>query len=294
MKIGFIGLGNMGRGMALNLVKAKHDVNIYDLNKDVIGELNKRGCIGCSDIISTVKDRDVVITMLPEGSHVRDVYLGSSSIIENCNENTLLIDCSTIDIASIKAVGIKANKNNMHIIDAPVSGGVVGADNGTLTFMVGGKEESFNLALPILKDMGKKVVHAGDLGSGQAAKICNNMILGITMIALSESFTMAKKLGLDQNKFFEISSKATGMSWAMLNHLPVANIIETAAANNNFKPGFAASMMVKDLTLAQSTAASLNLNTPLGSLALDMYKDFIKKGNGDLDYTAIIKLIEDN
>ena len=294
MKIGFIGLGNMGRGMALNLVKAKHDVNIYDLNKDVIGELNKRGCIGCSDIISTVKDRDVVITMLPEGSHVRDVYLGSSSIIENCNENTLLIDCSTIDIASIKTVGIKANKNNMHIIDAPVSGGVVGADNGTLTFMVGGKEESFNLALPILKDMGKKVVHAGDLGSGQAAKICNNMILGITMIALSESFTMAKKLGLDQNKFFEISSKATGMSWAMLNHLPVANIIETAAANNNFKPGFAASMMVKDLTLAQSTAASLNLNTPLGSLALDMYKDFIKKGNGDLDYTAIIKLIEDN
>ena len=294
MKIGFIGLGNMGRGMALNLVKAKHDVNIYDLNKDVIGELNKRGCIGCSDIISTVKDRDVVITMLPEGSHVRDVYLGSSSIIENSNENTLLIDCSTIDIASIKAIGIKANKNNMHIIDAPVSGGVVGADNGTLTFMVGGKEESFNLALPILKDMGKKVVHAGDLGSGQAAKICNNMILGITMIALSESFTMAKKLGLDQNKFFEISSKATGMSWAMLNHLPVANIIETAAANNNFKPGFAASMMVKDLSLAQSAAASVNLNTPLGSLALDMYKDFIKKGNGDLDYTAIIKLIEDN
>ena len=142
--------------------------------------------------------------------------------------------------------------------------------------------------------MGKKVVHAGDLGSGLAAKICNNMLLGITMIALSESFTMAKKLGLDQNKFFEISSKATGMSWAMLNHLPVADIIETAAANKGFKPGFAASMMVKDLSLAQASAASVNLNTPIGSLALDMYKDFVKQGNGDLDYTAIIKLIEDN
>ncbi len=294
MKIGFIGLGNMGSGMALNLVKAKHDVHIYDLNKDIVDGLTKKGCSGCSDIINTVKDRDVIITMLPEGSHVREVYLGSSGIIENSNKKTLLIDCSTIDIESIKTVGIKANQYNMNIIDAPVSGGVVGADNGTLTFMVGGNEESFNLALPILNNMGKKVVHAGDLGSGLAAKICNNMILGITMIALSESFTMAKKLGLDQNKFFEISSKATGMSWAMLNHLPVADIIETAAANKGFKPGFAASMMVKDLSLAQASAASVNLNTPIGSLALDMYKDFVKQGNGDLDYTAIIKLIEDN
>ena len=294
MKIGFIGLGNMGSGMALNLVKAKHDVHIYDLNKHIVDGLTKKGCIGCSDIINTVKDRDVIITMLPEGSHVREVYLGSSGIIENSNKKTLLIDCSTIDIESIKTVGIKANQYNMNIIDAPVSGGVVGADNGTLTFMVGGNEESFNLALPILNNMGKKVVYAGDLGSGLAAKISNNMILGISMIALSESFTMAKKLGLDQNKFFEISSKATGMSWAMLNHLPVADIIETAAANKGFKPGFAASMMVKDLSLAQASAASVNLNTPIGSLALDMYKDFVKQGNGDLDYTAIIKLIEDN
>ena len=294
MKIGFIGLGNMGSGMALNLVKDNQEVNIYDINKDVIDDLSEKGCIGCSDIISAVKNRDVVITMLPEGTHVRDVYLDKLGVIENSNENTLLIDCSTIDIESIKTVGVEANQNNMSIIDAPVSGGVVGADNGTLTFMVGGSEESFNLALPILNVMGKKVVHAGGLGAGLAAKICNNMILGISMIALSESFAMAKKLGLEQSKFFEISSKATGMSWAMLNHLPVADIIETAAANNYFKPGFAASMMVKDLSLAQSAATTVNLNTPLGSLALDMYKDFVSQGNGALDYSAIIKLIEDN
>ena len=294
MKIVFIGLGNMGSGMALNLVKDNQEVNIYDINKDVIDDLSAKGCVGCSDIISAVKNRDVVITMLPEGTHVREVYLDKLGVIENSNKNTLLIDCSTIDIESIKTVGDKANQNNMHIIDAPVSGGVVGADNGTLTFMVGGSEESFNLALPILNVMGKKVVHAGGLGAGLAAKICNNMILGISMIALSESFAMAKKLGLEQSKFFEISSKATGMSWAMLNHLPVADIIETAAANNYFKPGFAASMMVKDLSLAQSAATTVNLNTPLGSLALDMYKDFVSQGNGALDYSAIIKLIEDN
>jgi len=294
MKIAFIGLGNMGRGMALNLLKAGHEVNIYDINTNIIAQLSKKGCTGHINLINAVNDVSVVITMLPEGSHVREVFLGKTGIINNVQENTILIDCSTIDIESIKNVGEEALKNNMHIIDAPVSGGVVGADNGTLTFMVGGKEESFNLALPILNNMGKKIVHAGDLGAGQVAKICNNMILGISMIALGESFTMAKQLGLDQSKFFEISSKATGMSWAMLNHLPVADIIDTAAANNNFKPGFAASMMVKDLSLAQSAASSVNLETPFGALALEMYKKFINEGNGDLDYSAIIKLIDNN
>ena len=294
MKIAFIGLGNMGSGMALNLVKACHEVHIYDINTNTVDKLSKKGCIGHTNIISTVKEVSAVITMLPEGSHVREVFLGKTGVIENVKENTVLIDCSTIDIDSIKKVGKEAIKNNMHIIDAPVSGGIVGADNGTLTFMVGGREESFSLALPILNNMGKKIVHAGDLGAGQVAKICNNMILGISMIALGESFTMAKQLGLDQSKFFEISSKATGMSWAMLNHLPVADIIDTTAANNNFKPGFAASMMVKDLSLAQSAASSVNLKTPIGALALEMYKKFINEGNGDLDYSAIIKLIDNN
>lgn len=294
MNIGFIGLGNMGKGMALNLVKAKHEVKVYDINPDAVNYLNSNGCTGCKDIANTVSNVDIVISMLPEGSHVREVYLSKNGVIESANNNTLLIECSTIDVDTIKNVGEVAYNNKMKIIDAPVSGGIVGADNGTLTFMVGGKKDSFNKAYPILNNMGKNVIHAGELGAGLAVKICNNMILGATMILLGESFTMAKKLGLDQKKFFDISSKATGMSWAMLNHLPVANIIETSAANNGFKPGFAADMMLKDLSLAQSAATSVGIKTPIGMEALNMYKKFVRQGNGSLDYSAIIKLIEDN
>ena len=283
MKIAFIGL-----------LKVNYEAHVYDIDKKIIESLNNMGFVIHNKMENVVKNVDVVVTMLPEGKHVREVYLSDNGIIKNVKENIILIDCSTIDIQSIKEVESKAKNKNLFLIDAPVSGGVVGADEGTLTFMVGGSVESFNLALPILKNMGKKVVHAGDLGAGQAAKICNNMILGTTMIALSESFTMAKKLGIDQKTFFDISSKATGMSWAMLNHLPVANIIKTAAANNNFKPGFAAKMMLKDLSLAQSAASSVKLNTPLGALVLEMYKNFIEAGNGELDYTAIIKMIEDS
>ena len=294
MNIGFIGLGNMGKGMALNLVKAGHKVSVYDINTEVVNNLNSKGCVGCSDLLTLVSDVEVVISMLPEGSHVRDVYLNENGVIAHANKDTLLIECSTIDINTIKNVGEIATNKGMRIIDAPVSGGIVGADNGTLTFMVGGSEVNFNSALLILSDMGKNVIHAGELGAGLAVKICNNMILGTTMIALAESFTMAKKLGLDQKKFFEISSKATGMSWAMLNHLPVANIIETSSANNNFKPGFAAEMMLKDLSLAQNAADSVNISTPIGLKALDMYKEFINQGKGSLDYSAIIKLIEES
>ncbi len=294
MNIGFIGLGNMGKGMALNLVKAKHEVKVYDINPDAVNYLNSNGCTGCKDIANTVSNVDIVISMLPEGSHVSEVYLSKNGVIESANNNTLLIECSTIDVETIKNVGEVAYNNKMKIIDAPVSGGIVGADNGTLTFMVGGKKDSFNKAYPILNNMGKNVIHAGELGAGLAVKICNNMILGATMILLGESFTMAKKLGLDQKKFFDISSKATGMSWAMLNHLPVANIIETSAANNGFKPGFAADMMLKDLSLAQSAATSVGIKTPIGMEALNMYKKFVRQGNGSLDYSAIIKLIEDN
>jgi 3-hydroxyisobutyrate dehydrogenase len=294
MNIGFIGLGNMGKGMALNLVKAGHNVNVYDINTEVVSYLNSKGCVGCSDILTLVSDVEVVISMLPEGSHVRDVYLNENGVIAHANKDTLLIECSTIDINTIKNVGEIATNKGMRIIDAPVSGGIVGADNGTLTFMVGGSEVNFNSALSILSDMGNNVIHAGELGAGLAVKICNNMILGTTMIALAESFTMAKKLGLDQKTFFDISSKATGMSWAMLNHLPVANIIETSSANNNFKPGFAAEMMLKDLSLAQNAADSVNISTPIGLKALDMYKEFINQGKGSLDYSAIIKLIEES
>jgi len=294
MKIAFLGLGNMGKGMALNLLNANHEVHIYDVNAEAMSVLEEYNFIIHKSIEDAVESVEVVITMLPEGKHVKDVYLGDKGVINNVKPNTILIDCSTIDINSLREVEKKAKIEGLIILDAPVSGGVVGADNGTLTFMVGASEDEFNLISPLLLNMGKKVVHAGDVGAGQAAKICNNMILGTTMVALSESFTMAKKLGLDLNTFFEISSKATGMSWAMLNHLPVAGIIETAAANNNYKPGFAASMMLKDLTLAQDTASSVNLETPLGSLTQKLYKQFTESGNGELDYTAIIKMIEKN
>ena len=294
MKIAFIGLGNMGSGMASNLVKAAHEVHIYDINPEIIRHLNNKGFVIHQNLDTAVKDTDAVVTMLPEGKHVKEVYLSENGVINNVKENTILIDCSTIDIESIKEVGKEANINSLSIIDAPVSGGIVGAIKGNLTFMVGGTNDSFNLSLPILKNMGHKVIHAGELGAGQAAKICNNMILGISMIALGESFTMAKRLGLDQKKLSEISSKASGMSLAMLNHLPVAGIIETAAANVNFKPGFSASMMVKDLSLAQSAAKSVNLNTPIGSLALKMYKEFVGNGRGNLDYSAIIKMIDNS
>ena len=249
MKIAFLGLGNMGKGMALNLLNANHEVHIYDVNAEAMSELEEYNFVTHNSIDDAVENVEVVITMLPEGKHVKDVYLGDRGVINNVKPNTILIDCSTIDMNSLREVEKKAKIEGLLILDAPVSGGVVGADNGTLTFMVGASEDEFNLISPLLLNMGKKVVHAGDVGAGQAAKICNNMILGTTMVALSESFTMAKKLGLDLNTFFEISSKATGMSWAMLNHLPVAGIIETAAANNNYKPGFAASMMLKDLSL---------------------------------------------
>ena len=294
MKIAFLGLGNMGKGMALNLLNANHEVHIYDVNAEAMSVLEEYNFIIHKSIEDAVESVEVVITMLPEGKHVKDVYLGDKGVINNVKPNTILIDCSTIDMNSLREVEKKAKIKGLLILDAPVSGGVVGADNGTLTFMVGAGEDEFNLISPLLLNMGKKVVHAGDVGAGQAAKICNNMILGTTMVALSESFTMAKKLGLDLNTFFEISSKATGMSWAMLNHLPVAGIIETAAANNNYKPGFAASMMLKDLTLAQDTASSVNLETPLGSLTQKLYKQFTESGNGELDYTAIIKMIEKN
>ena len=292
MNIAFLGLGNMGKGMALNLLKANHDVHVYDVKLEVLEGLVKHNFVIHKNIISAVKNADTVITMLPEGKHVKEVYLGDEGVIKNVKSGAILIDCSTIDITSLKEVENAAKSEELVMLDAPVSGGVVGADQGTLTFMVGGKKEHFDLIVPLLENMGNKVVHAGNIGAGQAAKICNNMILGTTMIALSESFTMAKKLGLDLNTFFEISSKATGMSWAMLNHLPVAGIIDTAAANNNYKPGFAATMMLKDLSLAQETASSVDLETPLGALTQKLYKDFTESGNGNLDYTAIIKMID--
>ncbi|PPR30769.1 MAG: 3-hydroxyisobutyrate dehydrogenase [Alphaproteobacteria bacterium MarineAlpha9_Bin2] len=291
MKIAFIGLGNMGEPMASNLANAGYEVYAYDVMKQKTISAEKKGCIKKESLKSAVKGVDFVVTMLPEGRHVKEAYLTKEGIVNNASPGTILIECSTIDVETTKKVGEVALCKDLFMIDCPVSGGTSGAVNSTLTFMVGGNSETLKLSLPLLNVMGKKIVHVGELGSGQAAKACNNMLLGISMIALGEAFTLADKLGLDQKKLFQISSEGSGMSWAMLNHLPVSGIVDTAASNNNFKAGFAAHMMLKDLTLALSAADSTNFKCPIGSLTKSLYEKFVKSGGGSLDYSAIIKLI---
>ncbi|RMD64374.1 MAG: 3-hydroxyisobutyrate dehydrogenase [Alphaproteobacteria bacterium] len=289
--IGFIGLGNMGGPMAQNLVKAGHAVTGFDVVPAAIEAAKAAGITPAADARAAAAEADVVITMLPAGEHVRAVYTGPDGIIAAAKAGALLIDCSTIDVNSARAVHAAAAEAGLDMLDAPVSGGVAGAANATLTFMVGGSDAAFARAKPIFEAMGRNVVHAGGAGNGQAAKVCNNMILGITMIGISEAFALAEKLGLEAQKLFDISSKSSGSCWAMLNHLPVPGIVETSAANRDYKPGFAAAMMHKDLKLSQEAAAQAGAATPLGAEATALYTMFVNAGNGGLDYSAIIKMI---
>lgn len=289
--IGFIGLGNMGGPMAANLVKAGHAVKGFDVVSASVKAAEANGVERADSARAAAEGVEAVVTMLPAGEHVVAVCSGDDGIIGAAAPGALLIDCSTIDVASARAVHRAAEVAGLQMLDAPVSGGVTGAAGGTLTFMVGGAEDAFARGKPLLEAMGKTIVHAGGPGNGQAAKVCNNMILGVSMIAISEAFTMADKLGLDPQKLFDISSKASGSCWAMLNHLPVPGIVETAAANRDYKPGFAAAMMHKDLKLAQAAAAQAGVATPLGAEAAALYTMFVNAGNGGLDYSAIIKLI---
>jgi len=283
--IGFIGTGNMGGPMVANLVKAGH---VVDAARDAARGAGARVADSANDAAAAA---DVVITMLPAGEHVRAVYLGDGGLIAAAKSGALLIDSSTIDVETARVVNQAAADAGYEMLDAPVSGGVAGALAGTLTFMVGGTDAAFARAEPVLDIMCGKIVHAGPAGNGQAAKICNNMILGITMIGISEAFTLADRIGLDAQKLFDISSTASGSCWAMVNHLPVPGIVETAAANRDYKPGFSAAMMHKDLTLAQAAANTAGASTPLGAHAAALYTDFIDGGHGGLDYSAIIKLI---
>jgi 3-hydroxyisobutyrate dehydrogenase len=289
--IGFIGLGNMGGPMAKNLVQAGHTVRGFDVVASALEAAKAAGVEPAASAPAAARGVEVLITMLPAGQHVRSVYTGPDGVIAAADEGTLLIDCSTIDVATARAVNEAAKQSGLEMLDAPVSGGVAGAAAGTLTFMVGGSEDAFARGLPYFEVMGRTVVHAGGSGNGQAAKVCNNMILGITMIGISESFTMAEKLGLDPKKLFDISSKASGSCWAMLNHLPVPGIVETSAANRDFKPGFSAAMMHKDLKLSQEAAAQAGVATPMGAEATALYTMFVNAGNGGLDYSAIVKMI---
>ena len=291
-KIGFIGLGNMGGPMAGNLVKAGHNVKGFDLAPASVKAAEAAGVTAVGSIAEAARGVDVVITMLPAGEHVRQVYTGEDGVLAVAAKGTLAIDSSTIDVGSARTVHEAATKAGIEMLDAPVSGGVAGASTGTLTFMVGGSDAAFARGKPIFEGMGRNIVHAGGPGNGQVAKVCNNMILGITMIGISEAFTLGEKLGLDAQKLFDISSKASGSCWAMLNHLPVPGIVEASAANRDYKPGFAAAMMLKDLKLSQESAAQAGAATPLGAQAAALYAQFVDAGHGGLDYSAIIKMLQ--
>ncbi|MFQ5958201.1 MAG: 3-hydroxyisobutyrate dehydrogenase [Alphaproteobacteria bacterium] len=291
MDIGFIGVGNMGGPMVRNLIEAGHKVTAFDVIEAARETAKQAGATVAGSAAEAAKAGEIVITMLPAGEHTREVYLGSGDVIAAAKSGTLLIDCSTIDVETARAVDRAAADAGLEMLDAPVSGGVAGAEAATLTFMVGGTDAAFARGEPILEVMGKTIVHTGPAGNGQAAKICNNMILGITMIGISEAFTLAERLGLDARTLFDISSKSSGSCWAMLNHLPVPGIVETSAANRDYQPGFAAAMMHKDLKLAQAAANASGAATPLGAQAAALYTLFVNAGNGGLDYSGIIRMI---
>ncbi len=292
-RIGFVGLGNMGLPMAQNLIKAGHQVEGVDLNPVSIEKLKAAGGTIAETHKVAAARGDVVITMLPAGKHVRDVYLGPAGIIENASPGTLLIDCSTIDVETARDVAAAAEARGLMMLDAPVSGGVGGATAGTLTFMVGGSVQAFTRAQSILEKMGKTIVHAGGAGNGQAAKICNNMILGVSMIAVSEAFVLAEKLGLDHQKLFDISSKSSGQCWSLTTYCPVPGPVPTSPANRDYQPGFTADMMLKDLKLAQEAAKASGAKTPLGANAERIYSSYAESGEGGRDFSGIIRFLRD-
>ncbi len=289
--IGFIGLGNMGGPMAVNLHKAGHQVKGFDLSPEAL-ELAQQAGIEASDDLSAAVDHvDVVITMLPAGKHVKAVYCEENGLIATVGENTLLIDCSTIDVETAREVATQAEQAGLSMLDAPVSGGVGGAVAGSLTFMVGGSDAAFAQAEPYLAQMGKNIIHAGGAGTGQAAKICNNMILGVSMIAVSEAFVLAEKLGLDKQKLYDISSTASGQCWALTSYCPVPGPLPASPANRDYQAGFTVAMMLKDLRLAQEAANASGATTPLGHEAMNLYSQYDEAGKSHLDFSAIVKHI---
>ncbi|HZQ00918.1 MAG TPA: 3-hydroxyisobutyrate dehydrogenase [Reyranella sp.] len=289
-KIAFIGLGNMGGPMAANLCKAQHHVTAFDLSEPALAKAVEHGAHRAKSTAEAVKDAEIVVTMLPAGKHVREVY--EKDVLPHAAKGALLIDCSTIDVDSAKHVATLAKKAGFEMIDAPVSGGVGGATAGTLTFMCGGPQSTFAKARPILEKMGKNIVLAGDSGSGQAAKICNNMMLAISMIGVSEGFMLAKRLGLDFQKLFDIASTSSGQSWAMTTYCPVPGPVPTSPANRDYQAGFTAAMMLKDLLLAQQAANAVNASTPLGASAAQLFNMFVASGNGAKDFSGIIKMLD--
>ena len=292
MQIAFIGLGNMGGPMAANLVSAGHEVYGFDRSAPAMEQAARLGVQTAPSPAAACHGAEAVITMLPAGQHVQEVYTGRAGVLAALTQATLLVDASTIDVTTARDLAARAGVDRHRMLDAPVSGGVTGAENATLTFMVGGDSDAFDSARPLFDAMGSKAVLAGGPGAGQAAKACNNMLLGISMIGLAEAFTLGERLGIKPETLFAIASAASGCSWAMLHHLPIPGIVETSSANRDFQPGFAAAMMLKDLTLAQEAAVETGTVTPLGAQAQKLYAEFVEGGGGTLDYAAVIRLIQ--
>ena len=290
MKIAFIGLGNMGGGMAANLAKAGHEVRAFDLSEEALARAVEAGCSRAASAAEAVTGAEAVVTMLPAGKHVASVYEGD--VFPNAAPGTLLLDCSTIDVATARSNIEAATANGLVAVDAPVSGGIAAANAGTLTFMVGGTDEGFARAQPILGQMGKAVIHAGDAGAGQGAKICNNMLLGASMVATCETLALALKLGLDPQKFFDIASVSSGQCWSLTSYAPLPGVGPTTPADNDYKGGFAAALMLKDLRLAMEAAASVDADVPMGSKARELYEAFVAADQDGRDFSAIIQTLQ--
>ena len=285
-RIAFIGLGNMGGGMAANLARAGHDVHAFDLSAEALARAKAAGCLPVESATAACEGAEAVVTMLPAGRHVEQVYV--ESVFDAAPTGALLLDCSTIDVATARAVASAAGEGGHAMVDAPVSGGIAAASAGTLTFMVGGDAAAFAKAEPILGAMGKAVIHAGASGAGQAAKICNNMLLAIHMIGTAEAFRMADRLGLDLQKFYDSASVSSGQNWSMTSYCPVPGVGPVSPADRGYEGGFATALMLKDLKLAMAAADSVDAEVPLGRHAAELYQSFNDDGNGGRDFSAII------
>ncbi len=290
MKIAFIGLGNMGGGMAANLVKAGHEVRAFDLANEALERAAEHGCSTFGSVREAVADAEAVVSMLPNGQIVLSAYTGE--VFGAAPAGAILLDCSTIDVATAREAAQQAHKHGYEMVDAPVSGGIAAANGGTLTFMVGGSDSAFARAEPILRAMGKAVIHAGASGNGQAAKICNNMLLGIHMLGTCEAFTMAQKLGLDPQTFYDISSVSSGQCWSMTSYCPVPGVGPASPADNDYQGGFAAGLMLKDLRLAMEAADTADAPVPMGERARALYEDFVGAGNAAVDFSGIIRTLK--
>jgi 3-hydroxyisobutyrate dehydrogenase len=287
-RIGFVGLGNMGGPMARNLLKAGHQVAGYDLVPAALEAFAAAGGTPATSAAAAAAEAEFVVTMLPAGKHVRDAWLGAGGMAAASAPGAILIDCSTIDVDTARAVAAEAGRP---MLDAPVSGGTMGAEAATLTFMVGGPDQAFAAAQPILAAMGRTIVHCGTAGAGQAAKVCNNMMLAANMIIASEALVLAEKLGLSHQALFDVVSKSSGQSWAMTTYCPVPELVPSSPANRDYRPGFAGALMLKDLRLSQEAAKSAGAATPLGAEALALFERFVAEGGGETDFSGIIRML---